>query len=310
VRANLDEKAKSDPRVRRLARVMGWHVDWVLGALACGPWMAALNRTNDDNPEGLISEDDAEDSTDHRELIGKAIACGMAERREGGLLYFAGMAERGKWLLTKQHAASLGGQARAAGAARVGGRFTSQASRHQPAAGESPATPPAPHQAETSPPDLAPDLAPDLPLPLALALSPAPDQGLAPRARKPRKRAPAPEPIGMRVVTDAFQESYLARAGRKPSWEDGRLLGRLARLVAAHGPDEVCRSIDVLFTAPPTFLAGSMPDLATLVQHFDKLATPARAPLTSRSGLPALSPSELAAEAQRDMADERKAGKR
>jgi hypothetical protein len=77
-------------------------------------------------------------------------------------------------------------------------------------------------------------------------------------------------------VVAEFDRRYRERTGAKPTWNGatGAMVKRL--LAARHSPEEVCRRIGVLFDAPPWFLAGSVPDIPTLVQHFDKLATPAQ----------------------------------
>lgn len=137
MRVNVDEQVFNEPRFRRLARLMSWpHVDFAIGAVT-RLWMVALNRVTSDNPDGLLGEDDAEDSTDHRGLIAAMVECGLAEHREGGLLYFAGVRERASWVAAKKHAASLGGKARAEQAKRAGGKFTSEhQAADQPHAGD------------------------------------------------------------------------------------------------------------------------------------------------------------------------------
>jgi hypothetical protein len=120
------------------------------------------------------------------------------------------------------------------------------------------------------------------------------------------------------VVTDHWAERYLERTGSKPTWKKDRHFPNLANLLKQHDQDAAmfCARIDVLFDAPPRFLAGSPPDFDTFLQHFDKLAAPSVAvsalvrQLTTRAGQPALSPSELAAEAVADMAEERRKGLR
>lgn len=77
-----------------------------------------------------------------------------------------------------------------------------------------------------------------------------------------------------RRVADHFHGRYAERAGRMPTWH-GRHFANLKRLLERHGAEAVIGAIDVLFDRPPPFLARSMPDFDTLVQHFDKLALPA-----------------------------------
>lgn len=137
-----------------------------------------------------------------------------------------------------------------------------------------------------------------------------------PRARAAKKSEGEGENRGapMRQVVDAWFARYEERTGFRPTWpreKKGQIFGSLARLVGAVGADEVCRRIDILFDAPPRFLADSPPDVPTLVQHFDKLAAPAVArtapvrQLTTRAGQPALSPNEMAERAARQLAEER-----
>jgi hypothetical protein len=69
---------------------------------------------------------------------------------------------------------------------------------------------------------------------------------------------------------------------------------------AAGDHAEVIRRIGILFRAPPKFLADSLPDLATLEQHWDKLAAPSRAGAIASQ---LVSPSDMAAYA-RQLAEE------
>lgn len=91
-----------------------------------------------------------------------------------------------------------------------------------------------------------------------------------PRARK--RAQPTP---GMQAAIAAFDGAYRERTGGPPHWS-ARTVAMLKPLVRSHGADEVCRRIAILFSDPPRFLASSTPDVGTLVQHFDKLAGPAR----------------------------------
>ncbi len=74
---------------------------------------------------------------------------------------------------------------------------------------------------------------------------------------------------------DEFDRRYQAKYQAKPTW--GPKQGQqISRLLKSHPAAEVIRRIGILFDAPPPFLANSAPDVGTLEQHFDKLATPCR----------------------------------
>jgi hypothetical protein len=137
MRANVDESCYSDPRFRRLARLMGWHIDWAVGAVT-RLWLVAQHRVKADpksNPRGLMPAEDLEDSTDHRGLIEAMLESGLAERADDGRLYLAGMEKAASWLGGKLDTASAGGSARAATAARgPDGRMLPKSS-DQPSAG-------------------------------------------------------------------------------------------------------------------------------------------------------------------------------
>lgn len=88
------------------------------------------------------------------------------------------------------------------------------------------------------------------------------------------KKEPKAKVEGYHETVDYFQRRYIDQYKAKPTWngKTGRLL---ISLLKVHGWDEVQRRIDVLFSAPPSFLSASPPDIATLSQHFDKLVAPA-----------------------------------
>lgn len=88
----------------------------------------------------------------------------------------------------------------------------------------------------------------------------------------PAGRASEPPVSGYQETIDLFDRLYRdLTGGQKPTW--GPIPGRhVKRLLKAHGADVVQARIRVLFESPPSFLSGTTPDIATLVQHFDKLA--------------------------------------
>jgi hypothetical protein len=124
---------------------------------------------------------------------------------------------------------------------------------------------------------------------LSLSLGPDPEKISETVGKStPRVRAPKQDDAvtaARRRTTDHWNSRYAERTGSNPFW-DGKAFGLLYPLIGAVGADEVCRRIDVLFDAPPRFLAGATPDIGTLRQHFDKLAAPARIGLGTGSAAP------------------------
>jgi hypothetical protein len=97
-----------------------------------------------------------------------------------------------------------------------------------------------------------------------------------PSATTPDATKSVREPSAGRRVTDHFAARYRERTGAAPTWKDQHF-ANLKRLLQQHDGDAelLIAHVDVLFDAPPRFLAGSTPDFDTFIQHFDKLATPA-----------------------------------
>ncbi len=94
---------------------------------------------------------------------------------------------------------------------------------------------------------------------------------------------PASRPVGPDLKSDhvqviaAFDTAYRDKYQSKPSW-GAKQGAQVNRLLKAHPSTEIIRRIGILFSSPPSFLAGSPPDIATLEQHFDKLSQPSRGP--------------------------------
>lgn len=85
-----------------------------------------------------------------------------------------------------------------------------------------------------------------------------------------------------RRFTDAFTALWREAAGTAngPTW-DAKTGAQVKRLLAKPGGcDEAIRRAGILFRAPPAWLAkgGGIPDLGTLVAHWDKLAVAAAPP--------------------------------
>ncbi len=97
----------------------------------------------------------------------------------------------------------------------------------------------------------------------------------APRSPRSASSRSSEAVVGFADVIAEFQRRFGNAYGVKPTW--GAKPGAQAkRLIKAHGHAEVLRRIEILFTEPPDWLTPPF-DFSTLVQHFDKLATPSRA---------------------------------
>jgi hypothetical protein len=98
-------------------------------------------------------------------------------------------------------------------------------------------------------------------------------------------------------VVDCWHQAFGQRTGVRPAWGK-RELGQLKRVLEKAGGDhaEVRRRIGILFTSPPAFLARSPPDIATLEQHWDKLAAPSGGGNGFTRTVPAQSMAQAAAE--------------
>jgi len=96
-----------------------------------------------------------------------------------------------------------------------------------------------------------------------------------------KKRSASPAPPGAQLGIDSFH-SYFVRThgGEKPSW-DPRNLKRMHDLVRVRGVETVVRRLEILESSPPKWPDPPW-DLATFVQHFDKVAAPSN---STQSGL-------------------------
>lgn len=109
-----------------------------------------------------------------------------------------------------------------------------------------------------------------------------PASGLALELARTLEQQRAAEQLNgdVRAAIDVFDRLYReANDGAKPTWGE-RPFASMRTLVQKHGRDEVCKRIEIMFTAPPRWPAPPY-DLASLVQHFDKFAKPS----TNRGGM-------------------------
>ncbi len=108
----------------------------------------------------------------------------------------------------------------------------------------------------------------DAPLPLALDRAPhSVPHGVADRAeqqdqdqdqdqKKEHGRAER-TPLPTREVFEHYERRFIARYGAKPEYAARKDAGRLARLLKAHGLDEVRRRLDAFFASPDPWVQGS-----------------------------------------------------
>lgn len=290
MRVNVDSKAMKDPRFKRLGRLLG--VDWHEGLGLClEVWMYASEARS----EFMTAAD--VDAVVDRDGFGQAMAAAELAEPAGERLRLRGVRKRIGYLDQQAEKGRAGGLKSAA-------VRRAKKSAHLEANAEAAAS--TLLKQRSSPPDLVSDPAPDL----TLFPDQAPTRAVAARgSNAPRSRGRASvtiAPPGTRDAIAYFCDRYQAKYGHKCT-PTKRQAGEVQRLVARHGLDEVKRRIYILFDAPPAFLArGGAPDLATLVQHFDKLvessanlAQPALAP-TSAVGRAEPAPAEAhAADAAR-----------
>lgn len=260
MRVNVDTRFYDDPRAKRAAEILRIGIEQLVGAVT-RVWGVALTRVDATNPRGLVSRTDADYISDLRaSLVDAMLATDLARIEVEGFVYFSGLEERAAFLLKQRRNGGKGGrpgkptqsQRKASGNPTVS---TGIPNANPWASLRSGSGSGSGSENQEGDPSRGPE-------PLKLTPSPV--------ARG--KRAPVE---GMQECVADFHERYRARVpGSNPTW--GPAQGNMMRrLIEAHGAAEVRRRIRVLFTAPPAFLATSTPDLATLAQHFDKLAAPA-----------------------------------
>lgn len=242
-RMSIDDSVLRDPRVSVLARLCGWSRRETLGALL-DVWAICYDHVTDVLPAEYI--DVAAGPPDFTKHL---IAAGLASESARGVSV-KGVKQRIEYLEAKVSAGRLGG--RKSGESR---RETSKQTRSTARS-----TPQAPPNPIPTVPD--PALAP------VLAVVDLPDPVLAQRGRSPVGDR---DPVTHKPAVDAFHAYYVAtHDGSKPTW-GAKQVAQLKRLVKAHGVAEVVRRVGVLTSAPPRWPVGPW-DLATFVQHFDKVA--------------------------------------
>lgn len=303
MQVDVDESFFNDPRARRGARLMDWHIDFFAGAIE-RLWLLALHRVGPDNPHGLVAIEDAEDATDHRGLVRACMTAKLAIEQPDGRLYFAGTDERSTRLYHLRVNSKAGGEARAKGAARIGGRFApatppAPPAIDQPTAGETPASHqpkvdqqpapfpslPLPSGIPGHPPSLRSGGAPSAPPPetaqdkptsaRALPLDPNPPEpttGQAGAFRAKRRPRAVPDTDWHRAI-DMFDQLFRAWAGEPPRWLE-RERGQMKQLLEAGATvEQISERANVMFDLAPRFPAEH-PDMGTLLANWDKFVKP------------------------------------
>lgn len=254
-RMSIDDMLGRDPRLLRLAKACGWSKRETAGCLVLDVWPLCYDRERHELAD--VDIDVAADMDGFAQLM---VNAGLAARTKSGFVRVNGAKERIKYLQSKRAAGYRGGLK--SGESRQKdpkqNSSTSEANSKQTASkGQARGNPSAPDLPSASAPSSAP-------VPVS---DPPPALVLIPEGPAGPSRADA---------IDAFHRAFKKRAnGAKPTWGD-KQVGQMNGLLAKHSAAEVIRRIEILFTAPPAFLAGCQPDLGTLVVHFDKLATPAQ----------------------------------
>lgn len=258
---SIDDMVGRDPRVRLLAKSLGWSVRETVGCLVIDVWPICYDQMTH-----LISERVLDAAADRDGFAAALIESELAHRDRSGKVYVAGAKKRIEYLAAKQRAGHEGG-VKSAESRRKTPKQTSSTSGSTPQARRNPPVP-----------DSVPDSA-SVPDPVLV-----PEDCASPPAREPEKpwwgnpdHPPAQrqkarrEPSGDHQTAIAAFDAYYrdANNGARPTW-NGKTAKLMASLLKAHGLEEVVRRIRVLRDAPPKFPPSPW-DMGTFSQHFDKL---------------------------------------
>jgi len=255
-RMSIDDMLGRDPRITVLSTILGWTRRETAGCLILEVWPICYDQRTH-----LISERIIDAAAGCAGFAKAMVEAELAVMDRSGKVHVKGARERIEYLNHKSSAGRQGGL--------KSGEARAQKSKQTPSTGEADvkqrgSTP----QARGNPSATAsasPSVPPSSPVP---ASDPPPALVL-------RVAEPDGSP-GHRQVVARFDELYKQRTGgASPSW--GKDTGGMIKtLLGKHTGAEIIRRIEILFCSPPRFLQGSTPDVQTLVQHFDKLATPSQ----------------------------------
>lgn len=258
----IDDSAFTDPRIKRLGRLLGTGQYDALGR------MAHVWRYCADRQVYAVSAMALADLTDRDDFADHLLTSDLGEP-DGDLIRIRGLEGRIEWLADMRAKAVAGGRARAKKAVRdSNGRLLSSQSPagspagypagSQPAAGGAgPASQPKPSLSSSSSSSFKKELreAPTGPAPtLELALSPV----------------EPPEPSPVTLIRDRYTELYRQQAGSNPGW-GAKEAANAKKLVGRAGAAETLRRLGRMYRAPPAWMTPPF-TFGAFVAAFDALA--------------------------------------
>lgn len=261
-RMSVDDMLGRDPRLMRLAKACGWSRRETAGCLVLDVWPLGYDRESSD-----LLDADIDTAAGMDGFAQKMVEADLAVRRSTDRIRLRGLRDRIKYLKDKRAAGMRGGRKRVENIRESGQANSKQTpSKLQAPVKQTSSTSGSTPQADGNPSASASASAP------VSAPDPVPDLQSAPVGA-----------LGHKDVVARFHSLYVqASRGQKPSWGE-KQGGMINTLLKKHPAHEIIRRTEILFSAPPKFLIGTTPDLETLVQHFDKLATPYRPPHVNRA---------------------------
>lgn len=280
-----------DGRFGRLAELLGLaDADHARGKVE-HLWMACTTRGETDLPQWLVEQKLGPRGPEA--LVESGLARWGRGRGDSKTrrMYIRGSRKRCLWLRNNQDQSSKGGESRARNSSRTEGRFDSEPIKVQESATELTSLPTTLADQTLKSSEGKVENTSPLPSP---SPSPSPFPSLFPEedARSATPPRPRKEPTSDHGRTIAvFDQRFRERFGQPPTWGP-KQAGQVKQLLARHPADEVIRRIAILFDSPPAFLLNSPPDVATLVQHFDKLVAPATMANGTRAGPPSREPEQ------------------
>lgn len=247
-RMSIDDMVGRDPRVRLLAKSLGWSMRETVGCLVMEVWPICYDQMTH-----LISDRVIDAAADREGFAAAMVDAELAHRDRSGKVYVAGARKRIEYLAAKHEAGRQGG--------------LKSAERRHKSPKQTSSTQGTNAQARGNPPVPDPDPVPDsVPVPDSPPVV-VPEEGASPPARVPS----GPHQLAI-AEFDGYYRS--AHNGAKPTW-NGKTTKLMGALVKQHGLHEIARRIHVLKTSPPTFPPPPW-DMPTFSQHFDRLAVAAR----------------------------------
>lgn len=243
----IEAEAWSDPKFPHLARLLGLgdgHFAIIKVAII---WAWQAENYTEESPCFVVPESVVEMALGEGSAP-KLVRAGLAKEDPDGYFITGSNHKRTGWLFRERQKGKKGGDASAA-AKRT----------RKPRNKVQPVVDPASTVGEPQP-DLLSSL-------FSVTDHPSGDPTL-PSSQTASGQTTSPE--SHKPAVEAFDRGYREAAdGAKPTW-NGQTVGMVKKLVAKHGSAEVVTRIDRLFAGWLPWLT-SVPDVKTLVGHFDKL---------------------------------------